>query len=925
MKKILLVLALFSATYAFSQSKPFKISGTILAESDKAPLESATIYLETLKDTTLVTYTISDKNGKFTLENSTYSDSLNLTISYVGFEAYSKIVAINKAEIQLGTIELKTANMLDEVVIKSRAPITIKKDTLEFNVSSFKTKKDANVEDLLKELPGVEVDEDGKITINGKEVSQILVNGKPFFGSDPTITTRNLTKEIIEKVQIVDTKTKSEAFSGEEGDTENKTINLTIKEENNKGVFGRVSAGGGTDKRYEMAGMLNMFDNDQRISVLAGGNNTNSPGFSFGEIQKMFGNPNSMSMSSNGSFSIDGRSFGGGQGITTSQNLGANYADVLAKGIDVNGDYFLAASSSENETTTSRENILPDSRYFTFSNSKSSNDTDNHSANLEFDIEIDSTFLINIAPKFRLTKSKNSFDRNEQSFTDSNVLTNQSTAASFVENTAKNFGNNLDITKRFGNRGAFLKLSVDTDFNTTETDDFLNSETNVFGDDPSDIVRNQFTDGEQTFESFSTNLTYRLPIISKTFFIDFKFDLNNTTRESIRSTFDFDEVSQGFNEFNDQLSTDFNYKDRSQKPAIGLSYRKEKWSASFTTGYVLRTLENSDRLRPELSLKQDFEALELNSNFNYRFSPTSSIYMGYYLNNEPPQISQLQPFQDVSDPLNTVTGNPNLEPSNNHSLYMGFNSFDFQKGTGFNIYANADLNNNQVVSKTTIDENFVRNTTYENVNGSYSMYVGANYNSSFKIDSLKTIKYRLGLWSNTNRNINFNNDVKYASTYTSLTPNGSITFNWNKVLEIVPNYRLSFTKNVFDLDDFDDQEFIRHSLGLRTATFVPKKLEWRNDINFIYNANVAPGFQKSAWFWNTTLAYSVLKEQGTVTLKVYDLLNQNTNAQRTATANYIQDSQSTVLQQYFMVSFSWKFNSLGKQGETGRGDIYFFD
>src|SRR5690606_32932575 len=245
MKKILLVLALFSATYAFSQSKPFKISGTILAESDKTPLESATIYLETLKDTTLVTYTISDKNGKFTLENSTYNDSLNLTISYIGFETYSKIIALNKPEFQLGTIELKTANMLDEIVIKSRAPITIKKDTLEFNVSSFKTKKDANVEDLLKELPGVEVDEEGKITINGKEVSQILVNGKPFFGSDPTITTRNLTKEIIEKVQIVDTKTKSEAFSGEEGDTENKTINLTIKEENNKGVFGRVSAGGG--------------------------------------------------------------------------------------------------------------------------------------------------------------------------------------------------------------------------------------------------------------------------------------------------------------------------------------------------------------------------------------------------------------------------------------------------------------------------------------------------------------------------------------------------------------------------------------------------------------------------------------------------------------------------------------------------------
>jgi hypothetical protein len=258
MKNIFLICALLWVSISLSQTK-FKISGKVIAEQDSIALESATVYLETIKDSTLVTYTITDKNGKFSIDDKSYTDKLRLIISLVGFETYNRELNINKSEIDLGTIKMPNANMLDEVVINSRSPITVKKDTLEFNVASFKTKKDANVEDLLKELPGVEVDDDGKITINGKEVNKILVNGKPFFGDDPTITTRNLTKEIIDKVQVTDTKSKSEGFTGEAGDSENKTINLTIKEENNKGVFGRIAAGAGTDKRYEYAGMVNLL------------------------------------------------------------------------------------------------------------------------------------------------------------------------------------------------------------------------------------------------------------------------------------------------------------------------------------------------------------------------------------------------------------------------------------------------------------------------------------------------------------------------------------------------------------------------------------------------------------------------------------------------------------------------------------------
>ncbi|RXJ50553.1 outer membrane beta-barrel protein [Gelidibacter gilvus] len=925
MKKFLCVLTLLCACMTFSQGKPFKISGTLISGEDQTPLESATIYLETLKDSTLITYTISDKNGGFVLDNRTYEDSLNLIISYIGFETYTRILKIGKDPLNLKTIPLKTANVLDEVLVRSRAPITIKKDTLEFNVASFKTKKDATVEDLLKELPGVEVDEDGTIKINGKEVSEILVNGKPFFGNDPTITTRNLTKDLIEKVQITDAKSKAEAFSGEKGDKDSKSINLTIKEENNKGVFGRVAAGAGTDDHYEFAGLVNVFDNEQRISVLAGGNNINSAGFSFGELHKMFGSVNSVSFSGSDSFVIDGRSFGGGQGITSSQTAGVNYADELGKGNDVSADYFYSSSHSDNASIVERENILPDSRYFTNSSSSSINDTEAHSVNTAFDIKIDSTFLINVRPSFRFSNSKNSFEKEETSSDANNTLMNQGKTASFVENTGKDFGNNLNLTKRFGKGGSFIRVNMNANVTANNSSDFLNSETNIYGNDPNDILRDQFTDGERTSNRLDLGFTYRLPLQAKKWFFDFKYAYNIDKRKDQRSTFDFDQESQSYDIFNTALSTDFINKNHKHTPNVQLVFNSEKANIILGSGYSLTRLENADRLRPELSLNQTYDFLELNANLDYKFNPKSSFYAYYDLGNNTPEIAQLQPFTDVSDPLNTIIGNPSLSPSKTHRISADYNNYDYQKRSGFYVYANAYIIDDQVVSKSQVDENFVRTTTYTNVNGNYSSYLGSSLSKDFKIDSLQTVKMNVGLSGNMNNRVNFNNNVEYAALSIGLNPSIGVTYTWKNIFEIRPNYRLSITNTRYDLDDFDDRNFLRHSVGIRTATFMPKKLEWRNDISYTYNRDVAEGFQKSAWFWNATLAYSVLKDKGNITLKVYDLLNQNTNAQRIATDNYIQDSQSTVLEQYFMLSFSWKFNSLGPKGESGRGSMFMMD
>lgn len=923
MKKFLFCVLL--AISAISYSQNFKVSGTLIDDETQEPLEAATVFMETVQDSTLITYTITNRNGRFVLEGNTSVKRARVNISFVGYESFQQEVDLNKAVQDLGNILIGiSVSSLDEVVVKSRAPVTIKKDTLEFNVASFKTKKDATIEDLLKELPGVEVDEDGKIKVNGKEVSNVMVNGKPFFGDDPTIATRNLTKEIIEKVQVMDTKTKAEAFTGESGDQNSKTINLTIKEENNKGIFGRVAGGVGTDKRFEYAGLFNYFDNDRRLSVLGGGNNINSPGFSFGEIQKMFGDANSMTTYSSGGFSIDGRDFGIGQGIVNSRVAGANYADVIKKKTDVTADYFYSGSNSQSDSKAQLENILPDRRYFTESESSSMSETDSHSVNLGFDIKVDSTFLINIKPSLSYNKLKSNKSNQSSSMDEDRSLTNSAISESVVESESRRFKNVLSITKKYGHAGGFAKFNFTNEWNTSGGDDYLFSETQLFGETPSEEIRDQYTDSNNEDNKYAASVTLRTPILSKKLFLDLKYHYDFKQNINRKSVFNFEETSQNYSLFNTLLSTNYTFDNTRSIPYASMVYKAEKFSLEGGVGYVFQELQGKDSLRPELQVDNSFEALQMYARGNINFSSTAQLYTGYTLRNEAPQIEQLLPSTDVSDPLNIITGNPDLKPINTHSVYLSFNNYNFQKGTGYYAYLNGKFDENAVVPYTVIDESDIRHTTYTNVKGQYNISASLSGNRDFKLDSLVSIKPRLGLWTNFGQDVNFSNGVEYQSHNISITPNMGLTLSWRKVLDIRTRYSIGMGKISFEDNFFEDQNYLSHSLNVGTSLFVPKNFEWRNDIDFEYNPDITEGFQKSAVFWNSTLAYTMMQEKGTLTLKVYDLLNQNTNAKRYSSRNYIRDSQSTVLRQYFMLSFSYKFNTLGSKGDTG-GDHFYFD
>lgn len=906
---LIVIISLFSSKLS---AQEFEIKGKITDKAAKTPLESATIYIESIKDSTLITYTISNKNGSFELSARTKLKEVNLFVTYNGFQTYQQKIALDKSVIRVPDINLELASdELDAVqIVAIRAPITVKKDTLEFNADSFKARPGATVEDLIKKLPGVEIDSEGKITVNGKEVNKILVNGKPFFGDDPNIAIKNLTKEIVSKIQVTTTKSESEEFTGKKGTSEEQTINIELKKDQNQGFFGRATVSGGTDERYAMSGIGNYFNDKQRISILASKNNINSSGFSFDEIYDMMGNSGGggISWSGNGSFSVGGLNFGGGQGITTSSNAGVSFVDEYEDKTEIIADYFFSRADSENESRVERENILPDGSFFTNSRSTSTNLNDSHRATAELQFKIDSTFKIVVAPSFRFTEGENFSSRNEESLDDEGTLLNRGNSQNRTESERRNFRNNIEVIKKFGSKGSYISFNVNNSIINNVSDNFLNTTNEIFGTTPSTETRDQLTDTEAKENRISADIEYRIPLKEK-LFLDLNYRFTNKRERNDRRVFDFDNTTNQYDDFNETLSSDFKVSFRTHTPKIGINYEGEKLYLSFNTGLLLSELKNEEFIQ-NTSIKSTFVDININSHMRYRIKQGMSFSLNYNTSSQAPRAQQLQPVANVSNPLNIVVGNPNLNREFDHRVYANFNNYDFKSKSGFFVWLSATLTNDKIVPFSTTDENRIRTTTYTNVDGVFRGNGGVSYSKTIKRDS-SSVRFRVGLYNNYNKEFNFSNGVKFSTKRNRLTPSVRMTYNYKELLEIEPRYSVSLNATQYSLDNFNDETFQNHNVGLKTTTFWPKKIVFGNDLQYTYRTNVAPGFERSALFWNMSLGLKILKDKGTIKLTAYDLLDQNINTRRSVTADFIQDSQSTVLQRYFMLGFTYKLSKIG--------------
>ncbi|MGB5819307.1 MAG: outer membrane beta-barrel protein [Saonia sp.] len=885
-------------TMGFSQD--VMITGKVMDSETKQPLEAATIYVETLRDSTLLSYTVSDREGQFELELNTKYTKVNFFITYYGYTTFKKQLELSTTRIDLAELALQTeAQQLRGVkVVGERVPISIKKDTVTFNANSFNTRPDATVEDLLKRLPGIAIAGDGKITVNGIAVDRLFVNGQAFFSDDPNIATKGLTKEIIGQVQITGTKTTTEEFTGEQGTKGTKTINLILKEDRNKGYLGRLSAGYGTDERYQTNGLLNYFNNAQRISVLASSNNVNNPGFSFDEISDMAGGARNLIPSS-----------GNGQGITTSSSLGTSYANTQQNTYEIAGDYFLAYSDSFDDQKTARENVLPDGRFFTDTDSRMENSNILHraSANLRFDI--DKTLRVSMTPFVNATRT-NSLNSTSTVSTDQNGnRINENETWTVGKGSQRNFSNRLDILKKLGAKGKFIGLSFSNN-NTINTDitDF-NSQRAVFGDDANEEILDQRIDTDNSNDTYEVRATYRQPI-RENLFLDLEYSFLNNSQTNVRSVFDFNENTGDNTDLNETLSSDFSFSNNQQSPAVSVRQNGEKLQAGITAKYIFTDLDNRDFLQ-ETSFSKTYKNVLLSAFANYSLGKNKTIGLGYNTVLGIPTIDQLRPVPNLNDPLNIIIGNPDLNPTVSHGINFNYNNYNWKERTGIFLYAGGEIQQDKVVAVTATDENFLRTTTYTNVDGNYNGSLGVIYSKQIKKDSTVSATMNLGSSFDYRRDVSFNNDQKLIANSYGLGPRLSGILNVGELLEVEPGYVLSFNASTYNVDSFEDIDFVSHLGSLRTTLYWPKNVVWSSDVNYTYNNNLGPGFDKDAFFWNMSLGLQLFNRKSMLKVLVYDLLNQNINTRRTTGLDFVQDFQGTVLRQYFMVSFSYNFNQFG--------------
>ncbi|MBF4519178.1 outer membrane beta-barrel protein [Flavobacterium sp. ANB] len=897
--------------YSANAQNDIVLKGTIVDINTQLPLEMATVYFTTVKDSTVIEYATTDKNGYFSINTKKYDKPVFLKVNYMGYQPFFEEEKGLLESKDFGKLYLlESVNALDNVVIKSEAPpITIKKDTLEFNAASYKVRPDSNVETLLKQLPGVDVDNNGKITVNGREVTQFLVNGKTFFDKDGAIALKNLPAEIIKKIQVSDFKTKKEELAKQESTSDYSSINLTIDEKKNKGFFGKILGGYGSDDRYESSLILNFFKNKQKISVLASSNNINSTGFAMDEVfDNMGGGRNSKGGSQNS---------GSGKGITQSNLVGVNYSDDWSKDFEAMSSYNFSNSVNKNDSKSDQTSFLPTGNILTSSDSKTRNENTGNKANFEFEYKINPTTRLVVAPKVNQSRSNSNSSSSTFSEDENGQSLNESTSESYNESTSTNFANSLNFNKVFDKKSRNLSF-VFTNNNTRSDSNGLNlSETIFYQDNKPNDERNQNTKNSSRSDTYSADIEYTEPI-TDSLRVRFGTDLDWASSVNDEKTFNFDPTTQAYTFLNDSLTNYTTSKQNAITPKVGITWQKSKFTVNMNSRTSIVDFDNyALYLGSSNELNKRYALPYGNAQIRYKFSRSKNLTFKYDYSNTLPTATQLMPVLDLSNPLNTVTGNPNLNPIEKNTAGIDFKNFDFRTRSGYSLYLKGDYYNNDVVSTSIYDKSGKRKTTYVNISGTYIASVGAQWNQSIKRDA-HVLRYGFGINGSYSFDKGFTDAVIYNAKSTAITPKVNLTYEYGDLLIISPSYSFSYNETKYENYTRDATSNVIHRINLQTTSYWPANLIFGNDFGYTYNSNISDNFKKDFYLWNTSLSYGFFDKKLYAKVKVYDVLNQNQSATRTISATSIRDEQNTVLKRYIMFSLAYKVGNFGGNEKKGK-------
>jgi len=907
----------FSPQFVFCQNAGIK--GKLTDSSSNFIPANAVISILRQQDSVLVKFSRSDKNGNFQI-NQLDSGKYIVMISYPKYGDYVDRFDLKTSEIfDFKTIYItQKAKLLAAIIIRQSA-VRIKGDTTEFTADSFQVKPNATVEDLLKELPGIQVDKDGKITAQGQQVQKILVDGEEFFSDDPTVATRNLRADAVSKVQVFDKKSDQAEFTGIDDGQTTKTLNLKLKDNAKHGYFGKLSAGA-LDKYYNGQALINSFKAKRQLAAFAITSSTDATGLNWQDSRSYgFGNDNvvvdggGIMIFSNNNDDLGTQSFYG-QGLPQSEKAGIHFSNKWDNDkYDAGGNYLFNKLDVHSAGNTFTQNILLDSVYYNRENQDTHSDKLRHGLSGMAEIQLDSSSSVKITANGYAGSTQESSNYTSQALDENNQLVNSSTRATSSKGDNTGLQASAIYRKKFKKKGRTLSVNFNETYTDNSSNGFLNNVSSFYNSSGT-IFERDSTD-QNKINGTNSNVagvkaTYTEPLSKKSYLeLNYSFYNNNSTQKILSYNKD---LSGKYSMLVDSLSNDFKYIYNTNSGGINYRYNVKKFNFSLGGNIANTSFQQSDLIK-DTSRKYSYYNLFPQANFNYKFNPYSGLRFNYNGSTQQPTIDQLQPLKNNNDPLNVVIGNPNLRQEFQNSFNLSFNNYKVFSERSIYVGSYFNFTNHAISSGYTIDKLGKRTTQYLNVDGNYS----GNFYMGYNIKIPKT-KLNVGFTpeGNISKNTNFVNGLKNITTSTSLSSRFGIrTYVKDKYqfsIDVTPAYNISKST----ISSVAGTNYWTYDYSVDGNYTLPWKLEIGSDVDYNVRQKLNSfDVNTNVFLWNAYMEKKFLKNDAlTLRFSMHDILNQNKGYDRTVQPYAIVDKHYLTFQRYGLITLTWNFKNKGGAG-----------
>ncbi len=894
------------ASVAMAQS--VAVTGQIM-DKDNNPLPSASTVLINASDSIMQSFTIADNEGNFLLKK-VNKGSYILQVAFVGYETLSKpfTVSDQKESIDLGQLKLKEkTEILDGVSVSAdRIPIMINGDTIEYNADAFKTQPNATVEELLKRLPGVEVDQDGNIKAQGEKVNKVFVNGKEFFGNDPKIATKNLPADAINKVQVYDKRSDMAEFTGVDDGERSKTINLDLKEDKKNGVFGKIAGGFGTDDRYQGKASINKFNKKTQLSTLAATNNINEQNFSF---QDYIGFSGGLCCISGGGMMVSAESMGGemsgqSRGVTTATSGGINFNHDFSKNTELTSSYFFNNIDNIVDQTSARQNFLNGGIFNSGDTSYSISKNTNHRLTFKLEHKINEGQDITLRSNIKFNDGSSKIIRNNQTYGDNDVLLNESRNNNNGHSDNIAFDSQISYRKKLNDIGRLITANARFGFDNSNQVQNILSTTSIFGNSPNVINLDQFQNTSNDQLDYNLGVVFTEPLGNQKY-LSAIYERQNYNTENKSFYYDITGTDRVIN---DQLSQLYRRDYFYDRGGLKLMMNSEDLNLSF--GAMAQSSNLKGKLiDDDIKINKTFFNMLPSMSMRYSLDRSKSLSLGYNTSVNEPSVRQLQPVVDNSNPLNIYVGNPDLKTEYIHNGYLNFSLFDNFSFTNLFARLNSRLVQNRITNTTIISDDLTQTVSPTNINEEWS---GNGYFSFGTSVKPLGIKFNISTSHTYTKTQLFINNQKNTVERFQNSIDFSVENRKKNAVDAVVGYKTELNDTKYSESTDFDQSYFRNVLYTDLSITFLKT--WNFSSSFDYQVFDGDAFNNKIEMpiWRLHMAKTFLKnDRGELKLSVFDVLNKITGVSRTSNFNYIQDQRVNTVTRYAMLTFTYSLSKFG--------------